>query len=217
MARIESVSRGREQLIAGHPEVGRTGILKEGVDGPVRIGPAGLAGDHVHDKKHHGGSDQAVYIYFSEDYDWWSEELGFPVPPGTFGDNLTISGLDPAGIAVGDRFVIGDVVLEVTAPRIPCATLAARMDDPTFVKTYRRAERPGAYCRVIAEGEVAAEMPVSHIPFVGERLTLLDLFRAWFERKQLPPARVRRMLQAPVAIRVREDLSEVLRKAEAAA
>ncbi len=69
----------------------------------------------------------------------WARNSG----PGTFGDNLTLSDLESAQFNIGDRFHIGSVMLEVTAPRIPCATLAARMGDPHFVKKYRRAERPG--------------------------------------------------------------------------
>ena len=102
-------------------------------------------------QKHHGGPDQAVYVYLSEDYDWWSKTLGRPIAPGTFGDNITISGLTSADLAIGDRLIAGDVVIEVTTPRIPCNTLAARMGDPGFVKAYRDAGRPGAYCRVIAK------------------------------------------------------------------
>ena len=90
------------------------------------------------------------------------------IAPGTFGDNLTISGITSADLAIGDRLIAGDVVLEVTAPRIPCGTLAARMDDPGFVKAYRDAARPGAYCRVIKEGEVRAGMDVIHQPYAGE-------------------------------------------------
>ena len=78
--------------------------------------------------------------------------MGREIAPGTFGENLTISDLETAGLAIGDRIQVGDVCLEVTAPRIPCGTFAARMGDPGFVARFRIAERPGAYCRVIREG-----------------------------------------------------------------
>ena len=76
--------------------------------------------------------------------------------PGTFGENLTIAGVETAQALIGDRLAIGDVLLEVTSPRIPCVTLAARMGDPGFVKRFRAAERPGFYCRVLQEGFVRA-------------------------------------------------------------
>ena len=183
--KIESVNIGREQTIPGHPKMGGTGIYKAPVAGPVRIGKFSVEGDCIHDKKHHGGPDQAVYVYFSDDYAWWSKTLGRTIAPGTFGDNLTISGLTSADLAIGDRLIAGDVVLEAAAPRIPCNTLAARMNDSGFVKAYRDAGRPGAYCRVINEGEVRAGMEVIHQPYAGKRIGLDSMFRDWFVRKTL--------------------------------
>ena len=86
------------------------------------------------DKKSHGGPDQAIYVYGGADYEWWSQELGKEISPGTFGENLTISELQSAHFNVGDYLHINDVILQVTAPRIPCGTFATRMDDPQWVK-----------------------------------------------------------------------------------
>ena len=74
------------------------------------------------------------------------------VVPGTFGENLTISELESAKFNIGDMLHIGDVTLQVTAPRIPCSTFAARMGDPHWAKKFRQAERPGLYCRVFEGG-----------------------------------------------------------------
>jgi MOSC domain-containing protein YiiM len=215
VARIESVNIGREQLIPGHAKMGGTGIYKTPVAGPVRVGKFAVEGDCVSDKKHHGGPDQAAYVYFSDDYTWWTQKLGRVLSPGTFGDNLTISGLTSADLAVGDRLIAGDVVLEVTAPRIPCNTLAARMHDPRFVKIYRDAERPGAYCRVTSEGEVSAGMEVAHQPYAGKRVALNDMFRDWFVRKNLDVTRLKETLAAPIAGRARKDWEGLLAAAEA--
>jgi MOSC domain-containing protein YiiM len=211
---IESVNIGGEQMIPGHSKMGGTGIYKEPTMGAVRIGRLAVDGDCVFDQKHHGGPDQAVYLYFSGDYDWWSIKLGRKLAPGTFGDNLTISGLTSADLAIGDRLTAGEVVLEVTAPRIPCNTLAARMGDSRFVKTYRDAERPGAYCRVLSEGEVSAGMEVAHQPYAGNRIALNEIFRDWFVRKTLDVARLKAALAAPIAARARKDWEDLLAAAE---
>ena len=105
MARIESVNVGTPRGMEGYE--GPTGIFKEPAAGPVQLGGEGLAGDYVADAEHHGGPDQAVYLYFSDDYAWWAEELGRALSPGTFGDNLTLSRLASADLAVGDRLVDG--------------------------------------------------------------------------------------------------------------
>jgi len=203
VARIESVNVGTPRGMPNYD--GPTGIFKEPVAGPVEIGSEGVAGDHIADTKHHGGADQAVYLYFVDDYAWWEEKLGRALGPGTFGDNLTLSGLASADLAVGDRLVIGDVVLEVTAPRIPCNTLARRMDDARFVKVFHDAERPGAYCRVIDPGSVAAGAPVEHRPYAGTRLGVVDMFHDNFIVRTLDPSRIRAVLAAPVAIRERRN------------
>ena len=215
MPKIESVNVGKEQTIPGHPKMGGTGIFKAPVTGPVRIDKLEVEGDCVHDKKHHGGPDQAVYVYLAEDYAWWSNALNREIAPGSFGDNITISGLSSTDLAIGDRLAIGEVVLEVTAPRIPCNTLAARMADPQFVKIYRDAERPGAYCRVINEGEVAAGMPVVPQRYAGKRIGLVEMYRDWFARKMLDERRLRETLAAPIAARARTDWEELLAAVQA--
>jgi MOSC domain-containing protein YiiM len=208
MARVESVNIGERRTFAN--DIGRTGIFKMPVSAPVQVGTLGLAGDYVADEKHHGGADQAVYVYFAEDYAWWSEKLGRTLAPGTFGDNLTISGIDSGNLAIGDRFIAGDVALQVTVPRIPCGTLARRMEDREFVKAFRYAERPGVYCRVTDEGEIAAGMLVSYEPYGGDRTGVVEMYRQWYMRKKLNAADLKRTLAAPIGARARRDWEELL-------
>jgi MOSC domain-containing protein YiiM len=146
---LASVNVGRARPFQAKA-VGQTGIFKEAVSEPVSIGALGLAGDAICDVENHGGPDQAVYVFGVPDYEWWSRELGLDLAPGTFGENLTITDLESAELLIGDRLYVGpQVILEVTAPRIPCVTLARRMNDPRFLVRFRAATRPGVYCRVI--------------------------------------------------------------------
>ncbi len=197
-----SVNAGRPRYLARHDFRGLTGIFKEPVAGAVAVTPEGVAGDTVCDTQHHGGLDQAVYVYGGEDYAWWAQELGRSLEPGTFGENLTVHGLEGSSFAVGDRLQVGSVVLEVTGPRIPCSTLAARMDEPAFIRRFREAERPGFYCRVSVPGTLQAGDPVRWEPYPGERVTVLELFQAAY-RDDLPPDALRRILAVPVAVRLR--------------
>ncbi len=153
-----------------------TGIYKRPVGAPVSIQKLGPVGDVIIDKEHHGGIDQAVYLYTVEDYQWWEQKLGAPAPHGLFGENLTISGIESADVCVGDRFTINDVLLEVTSPRIPCSTLSARMMDTKFVKKFMDAERPGIYCRVLREGTVSTGDAVKYERYAGEQITMLEMF-----------------------------------------
>ena len=206
--RVTSVNVGREESIDYGNRRFTTGIRKRPVKGPVFIGTDAVTGDTIYDRKHHGGADQVVYAYSQDDYDWWSTELDRELAPGTFGDNLTIEGL-PSDMNVGDRLLIGDVLLEATAPRIPCSTLAAQMQDSAFGMAFRKAERPGIYFRVLNEGEVSAGDAVTYIENPAPMASILELYRLAFELRP-DPAVLERYLEAPLAERVRASIEEKL-------
>jgi MOSC domain-containing protein YiiM len=133
-----------------------TAIRKVPVDGRVAVRGVNVAGDDQADREAHGGPDQALYAYASEDYAWWESEVGAPIEYGRFGENLTTSGVDVSGALIGERWRIGTTLLEVRLPRIPCSKLAMRMDDPQFVRRFAQASRPGAYLGILEEGEIGA-------------------------------------------------------------
>lgn len=211
--KLISINVGRPQIQQNGEKVETTGIYKSSLDGPVKITTLGITEDFIGSPKHHGGPDQAVYVCGAADYAWWSRELGKELAPGTFGDNLTIGELESADFNIGDRLILGDVILEVTAPRIPCSTLATRMNDPQFVKKYRDAERPGFYCRVIAEGEIKAGVDVAVQKFEGDAVGIIEIFRDWYVKGK-DESTLRRFLNAPIAIRARRSLERHLERLE---
>jgi len=206
-----SINTGQKQPILNAKKTGATGIYKTPVQGPVEISTAGLPGDAICDVENHGGADQAVYVYTTPDYAWWSAELGTELAPGTFGENLTIDEIESAHLCIGDCLHIGAVTLQVTAPRVPCVTLATRMDDPFFVKRFRAAERPGVYCRVLQAGAIQAGATVILAPYAGATVTVLEMFRDFYT-PDLTAATIRRYLAAPLAIRARTSKEEQARK-----
>ena len=206
--RITSVNIGTRQQLNGKHFNGETGIFKRPSKGAVRIDELGLESDAVVNTKHHGGPDQAVYLYRSEDYDWWSDMLGHEVKPGSFGDNLTLQGLVEPGIRIGTRLHFAEVELEVTAPRIPCNTLATRMGDPEFVRSFVEAERPGIYCRVIVTGNIESGETFTIDDSNASPLTTVDLFRASYRKLQRDE--VEQFLAAPIDIRTRTKFEKQL-------
>ncbi|MCB0000434.1 MAG: MOSC domain-containing protein [Anaerolineales bacterium] len=212
--RVLSVNVGKVRAIQNGKPSGQTGIFKEPVAVPVYVTTEGLAGDAICDTENHGGVDQAVYVFGAKDYEWWANSLGQPLLPGMFGENLTISDLESGTLFVGDQFQVGEVVLEVTAPRIPCVTLAARMQDKTFLKTFRAAERPGVYCRVLQEGRICAGDPVAYQSYRGDRISVSEMFREFFEPDH-SEATLNRYLNAPIAIRDRQYKEGLLRELRA--
>jgi MOSC domain-containing protein YiiM len=207
--KLIGVNIGQERTLQRKDHVEKTGIFKFPIHGPVRVTELGLEGDVIVSKKHHGGPDQAVYVYGTADYEWWLRELGKEFSPGTFGENFTISELESAQFNIGDYLHFDDVTFQVTAPRIPCGTFGARMEDPQWVKRFRHADRPGLYCRVIKEGFVIAGGTVAVERYPGETISILEMFRDYYDRNKSEET-LHRHLSAPIAIRARSDIEKEL-------
>jgi MOSC domain-containing protein YiiM len=196
MARLESVNLGRPRPNP-HKDVGWTGIGKQPTLQPVEVrapGPkttglgSGLVGDYIGDGKHHGGDNQAVYAFQREDLDEWERRLGRELPNGFFGENLTTSGLDINDARIGERWQIGQqVVLQVTEPRIPCATFRGWMGVKGWARIFTAAGRPGTYLSVIIPGMIKAGDQIQIIDRPDHEVTVALFFRATTtEREQLP-------------------------------
>lgn len=202
------MNAGRAELMRLGARTVSTGIRKTPVERGY-VGTLGLAGDVVADEENHGGVDQALYLYSAEDYAWWANELGGPPKPGTFGENLTLSSFGPEHVRIGDRFRVGETLLEVTSPRIPCAVFATRMGEPNWVKRFAGARRPGLYVRVLEAGEVAAGDPVERLGGGEAHPTVVELMDAWYAPE--PDAdMLERLLAAPVAVRDRASFEKKL-------
>jgi MOSC domain-containing protein YiiM len=158
----------------------RSAIDKRPVLGPVDVGALGLYGDEQADKRHHGGPDQALYAYAREDLDWWTERLGRELLNGAFGENVTTAGIDISAALIGETWRIGDVVVQVTAPRIPCVTFRSWMGEPGWVKRFAAAGRPGAYLRVLAAGRVQAGAERTVVATPSEAVTVAESMRAYY-------------------------------------
>ena len=180
-----NVAVPREIKRRGRPV--RTGIWKFPVEGRVRVRGVNVEGDEQADRSVHGGPDKAVYAYAREDYDWWEGELGRVMDPGTFGENLTVAGMGVSRAEVGERWRVGGALLEVSEPRLPCWKLGVKMDDPRFLKRFSKALRPGAYLRIVEEGELGAGDPIDLVERPGHGITMELLARAYLADHELAP------------------------------
>ena len=194
-ARLLSVNVVHALIPDVRGDLDRTAIDKRPVAGRVPVNRLGVDGDTQYDHKHHGGPDKAVYAYAREDTDWWSAQLGRELTNGQFGENLTTSGLDINGSLIGERWRIGTdgLEVEVTMPRIPCATFQGWLDEPRWVKRFFAHGAPGAYLRVTAEGTAGGgdAIEVAHRPDHGIGLTEMFVLR------DTDPDRLRRLLEEP--------------------
>ena len=177
--RVVSVNVGQVRTVEYDGGVVTTGIWKEPVDERLAVRGVNVEGDDQADRSVHGGVDKAVYSYASEDYEWWSGELGREVGPGTFGENLTIEGIDLLEAVIGQRWRVGTALLEVSEPRFPCFKLGIRMDDPRFLKRFANARRPGSYLRISEEGEVGAGDAIEIVSTPGHGVTIGEFNEAY--------------------------------------
>jgi MOSC domain-containing protein YiiM len=153
-ARLLSVNVGRPKIVQTERREISTAIWKQPVEGRVEVRGVNLAGDDQADRTVHGGPDKAVYAYAIEETGEWEAELGRELGAGAFGENLSTVGVDVSGALIGERWRVGTTLLEVVQPRFPCFKLGVRMDDPGFVRRFARGSRPGAYLRIVEEGDL---------------------------------------------------------------
>jgi MOSC domain-containing protein YiiM len=166
-----------------------SGIKKRSVDGPVALTALGLAGDEQADLSVHGGLSKAVYAYPQEHYTFWQTvraqagvaEWGAPLPPGSLGENLTLSGLLESQVWIGDVLRFEQVELIVTEPRFPCFKFNAVMGFNKAAKLMSESGWCGFYLAVKVAGELRAGEAFELIAGPRE-VGVTELFRAKTKR-----------------------------------
>lgn len=158
--RLISVNVGLPKVVDTGQRQVETAIWKHPVEGRVKVRGVNLDGDRQADLSVHGGPDKAVYAYAIEETRRWEEELGRELGAGAFGENLTTQGIDVSGAVLGERWRVGTTLLEVVQPRLPCFKLGLRMGDPGFLRRFAQASRPGAYLKILEEGDLGRGDPI---------------------------------------------------------
>jgi MOSC domain-containing protein YiiM len=154
--KVDSLHIGlpREEMFGARKYL--TSICKKPAEGPLRLSPDGFQNDGPADLKNHGGPDKAVCVYCTEHYAEWNRELDKDLPQAAFGENLTVSGFDEDDVCIGDIIRVGSAICQVSQPRQPCRTLAARMGVADMLKRVADSGRTGFYLRILDAGEVRA-------------------------------------------------------------
>jgi MOSC domain-containing protein YiiM len=187
IGRVVSVNVGQPREVCWHDRTVTTSIWKHPVAGRQRVAGINIVGDDQADRRVHGGPTKAIYAYAVADYQWWQNQLDEPLEPGTFGDNLTIAGIDPAGAVIGERWSVGTATLRVTEPRIPCFKLGLRMGDAAFVDRFAEAARPGTYLAIETEGDIGAADPIELLYRPDHGVTIGTVERAYHGHPELLP------------------------------
>jgi MOSC domain-containing protein YiiM len=182
--KIISVNVARPRLVMRNEEPVSTAIYKTPVEGRVMLRTLNLDGDRQADLSVHGGPTKAVYVYPTEHYSYWRNELpGMELPWGMFGENFSTEGLDEAKINIGDRFRIASAEVMVTEPRMPCYKLGIKFGRTDIIKRFLASERTGFYLSVQREGEVGAGDAIELIGRDEHNVTVADITRLYARDK----------------------------------
>jgi len=193
MASVLSVNVGLPRRVDFETtSIPETAIEKHPVEGAVRITAYGVEGNACGDTVNHGDEYMRVYAYSREDYQWWEGELGVPLPPGHFAEQLTTEGIDLNAAEVGEVWRVGTATLQIAHVRTPCQTFKGWMghtghDATAWVRRFALAGRPGPYFRVLEEGIVSAGDPVAVLDRPGHGVTVTTMFRALMVEPALLP------------------------------
>lgn len=183
--KIISVNVGLPRLVLRNGEPVSTGIFKESVAGRVMMRTLNLDGDRQSDLSVHGGPEKAVYVYPSEHYDFWKQELpDMNLPWGMFGENLTTTGLFETEINIGDKFRVGMAEVMVTQPRMPCYKLGIRFGRADIIKRFLISERSGFYLSVLKEGEVGVDDEFQLLEKNATGVRVVDITRLYSSDKK---------------------------------
>jgi ferredoxin-NADP reductase/MOSC domain-containing protein YiiM/ferredoxin len=172
---LRSVNVGMPKDVSWQGRTVFTGVFKDPVTGPRRVGRLNVDGDGQGDLAGHGGEQRAVFVYQLDSYRYWERELGRDdLAYGQFGENFTVEGLGDDEVCIGDRYRIGTATFEVTQPRVTCYRVGIRMDDPRIPALLVSHHRPGFYLRVLEEGDVQAGDEILKLASGPEALAVAD-------------------------------------------
>jgi len=204
-----SLQVGLPRIVPGHDGNVTTGIFKHPVEGRVEMRTLNLDGDRQADLTVHGGQDKAVYGYPSEHYPYWKKQLpGVGLPWGSFGENLTTSGLDEKTVHIGDRFAMGGAEVVITQPRLPCFKLNLKFGREDMVKRFLASHRSGFYFRVLREGEVGAGDEIVSLHQDENRVSVRDIVGLYLGENTSRELRERALRVEYLAKVWRDDLTE---------
>ncbi len=166
-----------ELLISDHQSVKTAYRKKPVLQDTIDLGMTGFEGDMVADKKHHGGNDKAICCYNSDHFAKWKTDLGFDLGPAAFGENLTLTGenANETQVFIGDRYALGEAIVEVSEPRGPCYIIGIRYNYKKFPVHLQQTGLTGFYLRTIRPGRVSRTDKLIHLSSHPERISVMDV------------------------------------------
>lgn len=176
-----------------------TGIYKNRIEGPIKLGNEGFIGDHQADRRVHGGPEKAVHHYAAENFEQLAER--FPAAadqliPGSIGENISTTGWTEHTVCIGDIFRLGDTTLQVSQPRSPCWKIDHRYGVEGMASFVAESGHTGWYYRVLKTGTVTSGAHFELIERLPGAISLAAFWQCWLEHRPDPDA-LARLVEAP--------------------
>ncbi len=183
--KVISTNLGQPKTIQWKGKSIQTGIYKKEVVAGIFLSKFGVIGDSVMNTKVHGGIDKSCYLFSTDHYEFWRKQYpNLDWEWGMFGENLSIKDLDETKIAIGDIIQIGEAIVEVSQPRLPCFKLGVKFKSQAVLKQYLNTTHTGAYVRVLKEGKVSKEDDIYLLEQQRDSLSLAQVYSIFGANKK---------------------------------
>ena len=183
--KVKATNLGKKTVVDWRGKKVSTGIFTSPVPGPIFLGREIVSLDLIADRKVHGGLDKACYLFASDHYSYWEKlypDLKWDW--GMFGENLTVESLDEGQMRIGDIYEIGTALVQVSQPREPCYKLGIRFGSQEILKQFVDYAYPGAYVRILREGEVKSGDSIDLIERSSNALSVRDFFKLIYSKEK---------------------------------
>ena len=183
--KIVSTNLAKPAFVTINGKQQRTGIFKKPTNQPIYLDKKEVKGDEISNRKVHGGEFKACYLFSADHYTYWKNlypKLDWHY--GMLGENITVEGLDETQLYVGDVYKVGNALIQVTQPREPCTTFAAKMGSLDILEQFIAHGRPGTYTKVLKEGNVSVGDTFKLVEKAKNSISITDFFKLLFEREK---------------------------------
>ncbi|WP_347924731.1 MOSC domain-containing protein [Pontimicrobium sp. SW4] len=183
--KIISTNIAKPEFVTINGKQQRTGIFKKPTSNPIYLDIEEVKGDEISNRKVHGGEYKACYLFSADNYAHWKNlypQLDWYY--GMLGENLTVEGLDETQLHVGDIYKVGNAFIQVTQPREPCTTFAAKMGALDIMQQFADHGKPGTYVRIIKQGNVTVGDTIELFEKAKNSISIADFFKLIFDREK---------------------------------
>jgi len=183
--KIISTNIAKPQFVTINGDQQRTGIYKKPTNQAIYLDKEEVQGDEISNRQVHGGEFKSCYLFSADHYPYWKNlypHLNWDY--GMLGENLTVEGLDETQLYVGDIYKVGSTLIQITQPREPCTTFAAKMGTADIMHQFIEHGRPGTYVRLLEPGHVNVGDTIELVEKATNSISIADFFKLLFEQEK---------------------------------